>query len=71
MSLTYSPAKLSLVIWFSALIFGAQQMNAANVTYIVGTCKSGTHFSTFNLPSMPLRLPTRLRYVPGSTPSRS
>jgi hypothetical protein len=42
---TYSPAKVSLAIWFSALVFGAQQMSAANVTYIVGKCKSGTQFS--------------------------
>jgi hypothetical protein len=48
MSRTYSPAKLSLAIWFSALAlaFGAQEMSAATVTYIVGTCKSGTQFST-------------------------
>jgi hypothetical protein len=29
-----------------ALAFGAQEMSAATVTYIVGTCTSGTHFST-------------------------
>jgi hypothetical protein len=49
MSRTYSPAKLSLAIWFSALAlaFGAQEMSATTtVTYIVGTCKSGTQFST-------------------------
>jgi hypothetical protein len=47
MSRTYSPAKLSLALWFwaLALAFGAQQMSAATVTYIVGTCKSGTQFS--------------------------
>jgi hypothetical protein len=50
MSRTYSPAKLSLAIWFSALTlaFGAQKMSAATVTYIVGTCTSGTHFSTIS-----------------------
>ena len=49
MSRTHSPAKLSLAIWISALALalGAQEMSAATVTYIVGTCKkSGTHFST-------------------------
>jgi parallel beta-helix repeat protein len=48
MSRTHSHSKLSLAIWFSALAlaFGAQQMRAATVTYIVGTCKSGTQFST-------------------------
>jgi parallel beta-helix repeat protein len=42
------PRKLGLAAWFSALAlaFGAQQMSAATVTYIVGTCKSGTQFST-------------------------
>jgi pectin methylesterase-like acyl-CoA thioesterase len=38
------------VVWFSvlalALAFGAQEMSAATVTYIVGTCTSGTQFST-------------------------
>jgi len=43
-----SPAKLSLAVLFSAmaLAIGAQQVSAATVTYIVGTCKSGTQFST-------------------------
>ena len=41
-------SKLRLAVCFSALAlaFGAQQMRAATVTYIVGTCKSGTQFST-------------------------
>jgi hypothetical protein len=48
MSRTYSPAKLGLAIWFPALAlaFGAQEMSAATVTHIVGTCKSGTQFKT-------------------------
>jgi parallel beta-helix repeat protein len=48
MSRTHSFSKLSLAVWFSALAlaFGAQEMSAASVTYIVGTCTSGTHFST-------------------------
>jgi parallel beta-helix repeat protein len=43
-----SPAKLSLAVLFSAmaLAIGAQQVSAATVTYIVGTCRSGTRFST-------------------------
>jgi parallel beta-helix repeat protein len=48
MSRIHSRAKLSLAIWFSTLAllaFGAQQMSAST-TYIVGTCTSGTHFST-------------------------
>jgi hypothetical protein len=48
MSRMHLPAKLSLAVWFwaLALAFGAQEMSAASVTYIVGTCKSGTQFST-------------------------
>jgi hypothetical protein len=47
-SAAHSPAKLALAVCFSllALAFGTQEMRAATVTYIVGTCKSGTQFST-------------------------
>jgi hypothetical protein len=65
MSRTYSPAKLSLAIWFSALAFGAQQMNAATVTYIVGNCKSGTHFSTIQSALDASPAPNTVEVCPG------
>jgi hypothetical protein len=42
----HSPTKLSLVIWFLAVALAAPAVSGATVTYIVGTCKSGTQFST-------------------------
>jgi hypothetical protein len=65
MSLTYSPAKLSLAIWFSALVFGAQQMSAANSTYIVGKCKSGTQFSTIQSALDASPAPNTVEVCPG------
>jgi len=68
MSRTYSPAKLSLAIWFSALAlaFGAQKMSAATVTYIVGTCKSGTHFSTIQSALDASPAPNTVEVCPGT-----
>ena len=73
MSRTYSPAKLSLAIWFSALAlaFGAPEMSAATVTYIVGTCVSGTHFSTIQAALDASPAPNTVEVCPGQTPSRS
>jgi parallel beta-helix repeat protein len=67
MSRTYSPAKLSLAIWFSALAlaFGAQKMSAATVTYIVGTCTSGTHFSTIQAALDASPAPDTVEVCPG------
>jgi Periplasmic copper-binding protein (NosD) len=47
-SAAYTPTKLSLALWFSALglALAAPALSNATVTYIVGTCKSGTQFST-------------------------
>ena len=67
MSRTYSPAKLSLAIWFSALAlaFGAPEMSAATVTYIVGTCVSGTHFSTIQAALDASPAPNTVEVCPG------
>ena len=67
MSRTYSHAKLSLAIWFSALAlaFGAQEMSAATVTYIVGTCTSGTHFSTIQAALDASPAPNTVEVCPG------
>jgi hypothetical protein len=67
MSRTHSPAKLSLAIWFSALAlaFGAQEMSAATVTYIVGTCKSGTRFSTIQSALDASPAPNTVEVCPG------
>jgi Periplasmic copper-binding protein (NosD) len=47
-SAAHTSAKLSLAVWFSALALAlaAPSLSGATVTYIVGTCKSGTQFST-------------------------
>lgn len=45
-SAAHSPTKLRLAIWFLAVALGAPALGSATVTYIVGTCKSGTRFST-------------------------
>src|SRR5580700_6294794 len=65
MSRTHS--KLSLAIWFSALAlaFGAQEMSAATVTYIVGTCVSGTHFSTIQAALDASPAPNTVEVCPG------
>ena len=67
MSRTHSPAKLSLAIWISALALalGAQAMSAATVTYIVGTCKSGTHFSTIQSALDASPAPNMVEVCPG------
>jgi parallel beta-helix repeat protein len=67
MSRTHSPAKLSLAIWTSALAlaFGAQEMSAATVTYVVGTCKSGTRFSTIQSALDASPAPNTVEVCPG------
>jgi hypothetical protein len=68
MSRTHSPAKLSLAVWFSALAlaFVAQKMSAATVTYIVGTCKSGPHFSTIQSALDASPAPNTVEVCPGT-----
>jgi hypothetical protein len=67
MSRTHSPAKLSLAVWISALAlaFGAQKMSAASVTYIVGACRSGTHFSTIQSALDASPAPNTVEVCPG------
>jgi hypothetical protein len=67
MSRTHSSAKLGLAVWFSALAlaFGAQTMSAASVTYIVGTCKSGTRFSTIQSALDASPAPNTVEVCPG------
>jgi hypothetical protein len=64
----HSPAKLGLAIGFSvlALAFSAQEMSAATVTYIVGTCRSGTHFSTIQSALDASPAPDTVEVCPGT-----
>jgi parallel beta-helix repeat protein len=63
-----SSAKLSLAVFFSAmaLAIGAQQVSAATVTYIVGTCRSGTQFSTIQKALDASPAPDKVEVCPGS-----
>ena len=65
MSRTYSPAKLSLAIWSSVLAFGVQQLSAATVTYVVGTCKGATQFSTIQSALDASPAPNTVEVCPG------
>jgi parallel beta-helix repeat protein len=65
MSRTYSHAKLSLAIWFSVLAFGAGQLSAATVTYVVGTCKGATQFSTIQSALDASPAPNTVEVCPG------
>ncbi len=67
MSRMHSLAKLSLAVWFSALAlaFGAQEMSAS-VTYIVGTCTSGTQFSTIQAALDASPAPNTVEVCPGT-----
>jgi len=66
MTCTHTCSKLSLALWFSALalVFGAQQMSAST-TYIVGTCASGTQFSTIQSALDASPAPTTVEVCPG------
>ena len=48
-----------------AFAFGAQQMRGANVTYIVGTCTSGTQFKTIQAALDASPAPTTVEVCPG------
>ena len=63
-----SPAKLSLAVLFSAmaLAIGAEQVSAATVTYIVGTCRTGTQFSTIQKALDASPAPDTVEVCPGS-----
>jgi Periplasmic copper-binding protein (NosD) len=63
-SVAHWRAKLGLAVWFSALAFGAQ-MSSASVTYIVGTCKSGTQFSTIQSALDASPAPNTVEVCPG------
>jgi hypothetical protein len=63
-SVAHWRAKLGLAVCFSALAFGAQ-MSAASVTYIVGTCKSGTQFSTIQSALDASPAPNTVEVCPG------
>jgi hypothetical protein len=65
-------SRLMLAVWFSvtALGFGAEQLSAATVTYIVGTCKSGTQFSTIQSALDGSPAPDTLEICPGPYPEQ-
>src|SRR5271156_3600681 len=62
-----SPARICLAVWLSAmaLAIGAQQVSAASVTYIVGTCVSGTQFSTIQKALDATPAPDTVKVCPG------
>lgn len=61
--------KRILTIWLSAmalaLALGTQPLHAANLIYIVGTCKSGTHFTTIQSALDASPAPTTVEVCPG------
>jgi len=65
-------SRLVLAVWFSvlALAFGAQELSAASVTYIVGTCKSGTQFSTIQKALDASPAPDTVEVCPGQYPEQ-
>ena len=67
MSRTHSHSKLTLAasLLALALAFGAQEMLAASVTYIVGTCTSGTQFSTIQSALDASPAPNTVKVCPG------
>jgi parallel beta-helix repeat protein len=69
---TRHASKLILTILLSAmaLAFGIQPPNAAGLTYIVGTCKSGTRFSTIQAALNASPAPTTVEVCPGQYPEQ-
>jgi len=67
MSRTHSHSKRTLAasLLALALAFGAQEMLAATVTYIVGTCTSGTQFSTIQSALDASPAPNTVEVCPG------
>src|SRR6516165_1032911 len=65
-------SKLILAVWFSimTLAFGAKEMSAASVTYIVGACKTGTQFSTIQSALDPSPAPDIVEVCPGQYPEQ-
>jgi len=59
--------RIGLAVWFSGLtlIFGAQEIKAASVTYIVGTCTSGTQFKTIQSALDASPAPNTVEVCPG------
>jgi parallel beta-helix repeat protein len=56
---------LTILISAMALALGAQPLHAASLTYIVGTCKSGTHFTTIQSALDASPAPTTVEVCPG------
>jgi parallel beta-helix repeat protein len=67
-STPHAPKRI-LTIWLSAmalaLALGTQQLSAASVTHIVGTCKSGTQFSTIQAALDATPSPNTVEVCPG------
>ena len=67
-STRHTPKRI-LTIWLPAmalaLAFGTQQLSAASVTYIVGTCKTGTRFSTIQSALDASPAPNTVEVCPG------
>jgi len=63
-----------LTIWLSAMAlavaFGTQPLSAASITYIVGTCRSGTQFSTIQAALDASPAPNIVDVCPGQYPEQ-
>jgi Right handed beta helix region len=60
-------SKLSLAVWFLglALALGTPELSSATVTYIVGTCRSGTQFKTIQSALDASPAPNTVQVCPG------
>ena len=65
-----SPTNLSLMMLVSALLLGFGAPTARATTYIVGTCKPGTQFSTVQAALDAFPAPTVVEVCPGSYPEQ-
>lgn len=72
-STRHAPKRI-LTIWLPAIAmasaFGTLQLSAASVTYIVGTCKSGTRFSTIQSALNASPAPNTVEVCPGDYPEQ-
>jgi hypothetical protein len=64
-------SRILLALWFSVVIFGSGAQQAhATTTYIVGTCKTGTTFSTIQAALDATPAPNIVEVCPGSYPQQ-
>jgi hypothetical protein len=61
---------LAIALSTLVLAIGAEPLHAANVTYIVGTCRSGTRFSTIQAALNASPAPNTVQVCPGQYPEQ-